>query len=117
MDPIAMALPILRDAFGAVPVSTEVFPDRPDRLVVVTLVGGMTDGFVMDALLGITCWGRDDHDALTMATLAADALRDAAEEHPYIFSADLESVSRDEWTLNGQARYYAQVRLTINTDE
>lgn len=117
MDPIAMALPILREAFGAVPVSTEIPPDRPGRLVVATLVGGQSDGFVMDALVGMTCWGRDDRDALTMATRAADALRDAAEDHPYIFSADLESVSRDEWTATGQARYYAQVRLTINTDE
>lgn len=117
MDPVQLTVGILAEAFGEVPVLTEVPRDRPVRLVVASLLSAETDGLVTTALMGITCWGRDDHDAQTMATYAGDALTEAAETHPYLFSASLESWSRDEWTSTGQARYFAQVRLTINTDE
>jgi hypothetical protein len=114
MDPLLIVLPIIEEAYDDVPVTTEVPRDRPERLVVVTRAGGSTDGFVATPLIGVTCWGRDDHDAQTMARYGFDALAEAAEEHPNLFSADLLSLSRDEWTATGQARYYAEITLTIN---
>ena len=47
----------------------------------------------------------------------ADALREEALTHPYLSAAQLETLSRDEWTSTGQARYFARLQLTINTDE
>lgn len=117
MDPIEMAVGILAEAFGDVPVSTEVPFDRPERLVVVVMEGGASDGYLATPYLGITCWGSDDHDARSMAAYAADALREASLDHPLLSAAQLESLARDEWTATGQARYYARVRLTVNLDE
>lgn len=116
MDPLLIALPVLEEAFGDVPVTTEVPSSRPERLVVASLAGGSTDGFVVTPLIGVTCWGRDDHDAQTMARYASEALAEAAESHPYLFDAQLASLSRDEWTATGQARYYAEIYLTINEE-
>lgn len=117
MDAIEMAGGILQDAFGDVPVSTEIPFNRPERFVAVAMEGGASDGFIATPYLGITCWGTDDHDAQTMAIYATDALRDASLDHPWLSAAQLESLTRDEWTATGQARYYARVRLTVNLDE
>lgn len=119
MDPVHMTVNILQDAFGEVPVSTEVpwGRDRPERLVVVSMEGGAPGEFLLTPLMGITCWGQSDHDAMTMATYAIDSLRTAAETDPYLSAVDVESLQRDEWTATGQARYYATARLYINTDE
>lgn len=120
MDATELTVGILQDAFGSVPVSTELPMGRqnaPERLVVVTLMGGPDDGFLWEPVMGITCYGTTDRDAFGMAQYAAEAMAEAAMDHPYMSAAETESISRDEWTTTGQARYYAQVRLTINTDE
>lgn len=119
MDPITIALDVLREAFPDVRVTTEVpmGRERPDRLVAVTLEGMESDGLLARARVDVICWGRSDRDAFGMATLAADALRDAALDHPFLSSAGLDSLARDEWTATGQARYFAAMTLHINTDE
>lgn len=119
MNPISVTVEILKDAFPGVRVSTEVpmERDRPDRLVSVALEGMESDGLIGRARIGVTCWGRSDRDAFGMAIAAADALRDAALDHPYLSAAQLETLARDEWTANGQGRYYAAMALTLNTDE
>lgn len=48
---------------------------------------------------------------------AVEALWEAAAEHPYLSACQLETLSRDEWSKTGQARYVATVSLVINTDE
>ena len=120
MDATELTVSLLREAFQDVPVSTELpmgRENRPERLVVVTLVGGPDDGFLYTPLMGITCYGTTDRDAFLMAQYAADTLAEAAMDHPYLSESETESISRDEWTTTGQSRYYAQVRLYINTDE
>lgn len=120
MDATELTVGLLQEAFESVPVSTELPMGRqnaPERLVVVTLAGGPDDGFLAMPLMGITCYGATDRDAFNMAKFAADTLAEAAEDHPYLSAAENESISRDEWTTTGQARYYALVRLYINTDE
>lgn len=119
VDPIALTVGVLVQALAPVPVATEVDFNRqtPDRLAVVTLEGLQDDGFLAQATMGLTIWGRTDRDAFGMAVAAADALRDEALTHPYLSAAQLESMSRDEWTSTGQSRYFARVQLIINTDE
>ena len=49
-----------------------------------------------------------------MALSAWHALTDAAQTHDLLSSADLQTMSRDEWTATGQARYLVEIDLTIN---
>lgn len=116
MDCIALVVGILADALD-VPVSTEVPADRPSRLVTVSLDGMQDDGFLMSPRIGVTCWGMSDMDAHGMALAVVEELRTAAETHPYLSAVQLETLSRDTWTATGQARYFAELTLTINTDE
>lgn len=121
MDPVRLTLEILSEAFDGIPVTTEIPATKnerlPERLVVVTLEGMETDGFVIMPHMAITCWGRSDRDAFSMAQFAHEALVEAAEDHPYLSAVELDTIARDEWTATGRARYYAAMRLYINTDE
>lgn len=116
MDCIALVVGILADALD-VPVSTEVPADRPSRLVTVALDGMQGDGYLLLSQVGLTCWGMSDMDAHGMALASVEALRTAAETHPYLSAVQLETMSRDTWTATGQARYFAELTLVINTDE
>lgn len=125
VDPIQLTVEVVAGALRDVPVSTELphtaaSPSgggQPERYVVVTLEGLQDDGFLALANVSLTVWGLSDRDAFGMATAAADALREESLTHPYLSAAQLETLSRDEWTSTGQARYFARVQLTINTDE
>lgn len=117
VDPIELTVSVLKEALEGVPVSTEVPSDRQPRFVSVSLEGMQDDGFLTTADLGLVVWGRTDRDAAGMTFRAIDALRDESMTHPYLSAAQLQSMSRDEWTSTGQARYFASVQLIINTDE
>lgn len=123
VDPIQLTVGVVAGALQGVPVSTEMpfgadhTSRQPERFVVVTLEGLQDDGFLALANVSLTVWGVTDRDAFGMATAAADALREEAITHPYLSAAQLETLTRDEWTATGQARYFARMQLTINTDE
>lgn len=116
MDCIGLVQGILADALD-VQVSTEVPADRPGRLVVIDLEGDASDAFLLRPRIALTCWGTTDRDAHGLALSAVQALQEASETHPYLSSADMETISREEWSRTGQGRYLAIVELTINTDE
>lgn len=116
MDVVKLAVGILSEALVA-PVSTEVPPDRPERMVNVALDSMQSDGFLLTPRLMLTCWGTSDRDAFGLATSAVDALREAALDHDYLSAVDLESMAREEWSRTGQSRYMALVTLYVNTDE
>lgn len=116
MDGIALAVSILKDALD-MPVSTDIPSDRPKRYVLVDLDGDGSTPFLIRPRLALTCWGSSDRDAHSIAIAAVEALQDAAEDHPYLSDAELETMSREEWTRNGHGRYLALVSLTIDTDE
>ena len=40
-----------------------------------------------------------------------------SQTHPYLSAVQLESLARDEWGRDGQARYALQVVCIINTDQ
>lgn len=115
MDTTELVIGILSDALD-VPVSTEVPMQRPDRLAMVALDGDASDGFILRPRYAITCWGASDLDAHGIALSALHALADAARDHPLLSHASMESMARDEWARDGQARYVLTVDLTINTD-
>lgn len=123
VDPIQLTVEVVAEALQTVPVSTEMpfsasHPSaQPERYVVVTLEGMQDDGFLAVANVSLTVWGLSDRDAFGMATAAVDALREESLTHPYLSAAQLETLTRDEWTSTGQARYFARMQLTINTDE
>lgn len=114
MDDIAMVVGILAGALQ-VPVSTEMPPTRPNRCVMVSLTGDLSDEFIHRPRIGLTVWGTSDADAHGLAMSALYALGDAAQDHDLLSAVSLESMSRDEWTATGAARYLVQLDLTINT--
>lgn len=115
-DATPIVLEILRDAM-AVPVVTDIGKNRPSRLVLVDLTGDQSDMFVLRPRYALTCWGESDKDAHGIALSAVQALQEAAEDHPFLSNCDLETMSREEWSKNGQSRYMAEVSLTINVDD
>ena len=115
MDPIQLAVEILKENVDA-EVSTELPKYRPPRYVMVGLDGDESTPFLLRPRLALTCWGASDRDANQLAISAVEALRDAALDHPYLSSCDLETMSREEWSRNGQSRYLAIIELTINVD-
>lgn len=116
MDVIKLVKDILTDAL-TVPVMTEIPQDRPTRLVVIGLEGDMSTEFLLIPRITLICWGSSDKDAHGIALSAVYALQDAAQDHPYLSDVALETMSREEWSRNGQPRYMASLTLTINTDE
>lgn len=115
MDTTELVVGILSDALD-VPVSTEIPMERPDRLAMVSLDGDSSDDLILRPRYAITCWGASDLDAHGIAISALHALTDAAQDHPYLSHASMESMARDEWGRDGQARYILTVDLTINAD-
>jgi hypothetical protein len=116
MDCIGLVRDILTDEL-AVPVATDMPKDRPTRMVMVDLEGDASDEFILRPRVAITCWGRTDRDAHGLAVSAVQALQDASLDHDYLSAAQLETLSREEWSRTGQSRYLAIVELVINTDE
>ena len=116
MDAIELVVGILKDALN-VPVSTEIPQERHQRFVMVALDGDQSTPFLLMPRIALTCWGETDRDAHGIALSAFEALRDASLDHPYLSAADLETMSREEWSRTGQSRYLALINLTINTDE
>ena len=113
MDDIALVVGILSDALD-VPVSTEVPPTRPERHITVALIGDQSDELIRRPRVSLTVWGSSDMDAHGLAVSAVHELADAALSHDLLSAVELESMSRDEWTRDGQSRYLAELNLTIN---
>lgn len=113
-DDIALVVDLLQDAFPTVPVSTEIPATRQTRFINVALTADQSDMFIRRPTVALTVWGRTDADAHGLALSAFHVLADAAQTHELLSSADLQTMSRDEWTNTGQARYLVEVDLTIN---
>lgn len=113
MDDISLVVEILSEALS-VPVSTEIPAERPTRLVCVSLTSDQSTEYLHLPTVTLMCWGTSDLEAHGLALSAVHALTDAAKTHDLLSSADLQTMSRDEWTRNGQARYLAEIDLTIN---
>lgn len=114
MDDIALVVGVLADALD-VPVSTEIPPERPERLITVSLASDSSDTFIHRPTMALTVWGSTDQDAHGLAVSAYHALAEAAQTHELLSSAQLATMSRDEWTRDGQSRYLVEVDLVINT--
>ena len=114
MDDIALVVGILQAAFPTVPISTEVPANRPARFINVALTADQSDMFLRRPTVSLTVWGQTDADAHGLALSALHALAEAAQTHGTLSSADLQTMSRDEWTSTGQARYLVEIDLTIN---
>lgn len=115
MDTTEVIVGILQAALG-IPVSTEVPLERPERAVQVSLDNDMSDEFLLRPRYALMCWGSSDMDAHGIAVSALHALSDAAETHPHLSDASLDSMSRDEWGRDGQARYLLTVDCVFNYD-
>lgn len=115
MDTTPLVVGILTDVLD-VPVTTDMPKNRPERLVLVDLTGDQSTPYVLHPRYSLTCWGTSDRDAHGIALAAVQALWEAAEDHPYLSSCDLETMSRDEWSANGQSRYLVEVTLTVNIE-
>lgn len=114
MDTTAEIVGILADALGC-PVSTEIPLQRPSgRYVGVSLDNDMGDMFLMRPRYSLMCWGSSDVDAHGLAVSALHALAGAAGTHPYLSDVSLDSMARDEWGNDGQARYLLTVDCVFN---
>lgn len=119
MDPNALVVELLSLHLGCeAKVTTEMPTDRPrGNYVGVYRNGGYEDPFLLQPRYDLVCWSDSDKHAYDLAMSCVSALWDAAQDHPYLSAAQLETLSRDEWSKTGQARYVATVSLVINTDE
>lgn len=116
VDPIAEVVAILTADFPQVHVSTDMPMERPERAIMVALDGDASTPYLLLPRIGLTVWGTSDMDAKGLAFAAVDSLRDASLTHDWLSAVQLETVSRDEWSRNGQSRYFAALQLTFNTD-
>ena len=116
MNPIELTVGLLAEALET-HVSTEVPSDRPERMVVVTLEDDRSDECILRPTIGLICFGTSDLDAHNLSVAAVTALRCAAEDHPYLSAAQLDSREGDRWGRTGEGIYTCIIDLTINTDE
>lgn len=114
MDSLEIVVDELSKAFPDVDVSTEVPAERPERLVWVKRDGGGGDEFLDRPRVSLTCYGASDVDAEDICLGCVDALQEAAQVHPYLSHCELETMSRDSWSVDGTARYRAVVDLVVN---
>lgn len=115
MNSIELTVGLLAEALE-VPVSTEVPEERPERMVIVALESERSDELILRPSVTLTCIGKSDLDAYNLSVSAVDALRESAEDHPYLSSAILGDKAGDRWDRTGEGIYIALVDLTINTD-
>ena len=118
MNTTDLVVDLLSDALN-VTVSTEMPSERQDgnrQHVMVAMSGDHSTPYLLKPRYDLICWGTSDRDAHAIALSAVQALQDAAIEHPYFSDCQLETISREEWSRNGQGRYLAVVDLIINTD-
>lgn len=116
MNAIELVVGILADALET-HVSTEVPPERPERMVVVALADDRSDDLILRPTVGLICFGMSDLDAHNLSMGAVAALRSAADDHPYLSSARLASREGERWGRTGEGIYTCEIDLTINTDE
>ena len=116
MDATKLVVDLLSESL-TVPVSTDMPRNRVERMVLVDLSGDQSTPFLLMPRYDLTCWGSSDRDAHGIALSAVQALQEAALDHPYLSDCQLETMSREEWSRDGQGRYLAVVQLVINTDE
>lgn len=116
IDTTKLVIDILTDALN-VPVSTDMPTDRAEQLVLVDQSGDQSTPYLLMPRYDLTCWGLSDRDAKGIAISAVQALQNATFDHPYLSECQLETLSREEWSRNGQGRYLAVVDLVINTDD
>ncbi len=115
MNPITLVVGILQDALD-VQVLTEMPEDRPGSCVMVSLEGDSSTEVLLRPTIALTCWAASDKAAHELALSAMQALQEEALDHPYLSSIGLESLSREQWSRNGQSRYLAILDMTINVD-
>lgn len=115
MDPTEICIAALKKRLPeGVRVSSEMPAERPDRIVVVSRVGGTATQFLDKPRMELLCWDASDQDASALAQEAIWAIADEAQVHPLLSSSTLETLARDTWTQTGAARYRAVLNLTIN---
>lgn len=114
-DATAITLEVLRDSMPEVEFVTELPPEVPTApTVMVTQTGGTESDFLLEPIITLTCWGKDDPAANALSTDCMHAMSVAAESHPLLSASSLVNKSRDSWTATGQSRYMVQLQLTIN---
>lgn len=113
MDAVAINVATLKAALD-VPVSSEIPIERPERMVCVQRSGGPRDECFDYPEITLLCWGATDAEASGLAISAAHALSEAAESHPLLSSSEMDTMSRDEWSTNGAARYRVVIQQVIN---
>ena len=116
IDTTSYVVGVLSDALD-VSVQTDIPPERPKRLVMVSQEGDQSDMFLLRPSYAITCWGMSDVDARGIAISALHALTDDALDSKWLSSVDLDGLVRDEWTGTGQARYVMSLSFVFNYDE
>lgn len=116
MNPIALVVQLLGESLE-VPVSTEVPPQRPERMVIVSLEGDRSDELILRPSVSLMCVGTSDLDAFELSTDAVTALRESAQTHPYLSSVQLNGKAGDRLDRTGEGIYQSLLELTINTDE
>ena len=94
-------------AFGNIP------EDRPSSFITVERTGGQQMGIVDYPALAVQCWAPSRADAMALADLVADRLRDGWRLAPNVAACDINSIYNFPDPDSGQARYQLTVTATL----
>lgn len=106
---------IIEEAIG-VEASSEMPLDRDAGApyVQVSRTGGEDGEFIDRPIMTLMCWAASDQAAYMLAEDCLRAVKEAAKDDEWMSACEMVSMSRDQWTPAGAARYMLQMRLTIN---
>ena len=94
-------------AFGNIP------EDRPSSFITVERTGGQQMGIVDYPAVAVQCWAPSRADAMALADLVADRLRDGWRLAPTVAACDINSIYNFPDPDSGQARYQLTVTATL----
>ena len=121
VDETALTVEILKDALPAVEVTTEFTMDSltamgEGRRVIVSHTTDESDMFLQVATVEMLCCGESDAMAGSIARSCAEALMDAALDHPLLSEAQMVDMGRDSFTTSRGGRHRLTMRLFINVE-
>lgn len=120
VDETSLTVEILSEAMPTVEVTTE-FKDGSlsamgaGRRIIVSHTGDESDGFLQVPTMELLCCAESDATAGALAHSCAEALADAALDHPLLSAAQVVEMGRDSFTTRG-GRHRVSMRLYINIE-
>lgn len=121
IDETALVVQILSAAMPTVEVTTEMVDTSLSamghgRYVIVSHIGDESDMFIQVPTMEMLCCAETDAIAGSLARSCAEALQEAALDHPYLSETQIVDMGRDSYTNSRNGRHRLSMRLFINQE-